>query len=198
MEKLDFSKGNGLIPVIVQDSQTLKVLMLGYMNEEAYVKTSDSGLVTFFSRSRQTLWTKGETSGNFLHVEQILVDCDKDTLLVKAKPDGPVCHAGPDTCFKENNDSGIIFLDYLQDLIIDRKRSMPEGSYTTRLFESGTGRIAQKVGEEAVELVIEGMGSNEDGILNEAADLVFHTMVLLAEKNLEFGDVVKVLKDRHK
>ncbi len=184
--------------MIIQDNQTLKVLMLGYMNEEAYLKTKETGLVTFFSRSRKSLWTKGETSGNFLQVKQIHIDCDQDTLLIMAKPDGPVCHVGPDTCFNEVNDPGIVFLDYLQDLIKDRKRSMPEGSYTTRLFESGISRIAQKVGEEAVEVVIEAMGNGEDGILNEAADLLFHMMVLLTEKGLELGDVVKVLKSRHK
>jgi len=162
------------------------------------MKTRETGLVTFYSRSRETLWTKGETSGNSLRVKQIRIDCDQDTLLIMARPDGPVCHDGPDTCFNEINDPGMVFLDYLQDLINDRKRKMPAGSYTTSLFESGTGRIAQKVGEEAVELVIEAMKDGDNAVLNEAADLLYHMMVLLADKGLEIVDVVKVLRDRHK
>jgi len=198
MYKLDFEKGDGLIPAIIQDDNTMKVLMLGYMNEEAYARTRETGIVTFYSRSRNALWTKGETSGNFLHVKEIRVDCDNDTLLIQAHPEGPVCHKGPDTCFSDENKSGTVFLEKLQNLISDRKQNMPEDSYTTRLFEKGTGRIAQKVGEEAVELVIEAMGNNDDLFLNEGADLLYHLIVLLSQKGYEIGDVVNVLIDRHK
>ena len=198
MQNIDFNKGEGLVPVIVQDEQTLKVLMLGYMNEEAWAKTNESGLVTFYSRSRNTLWTKGETSGNFLSVKKVMIDCDKDTILIMTKPSGPVCHKGPDTCFDQANESNLYFLEYLQDLIDDRKRTMPEGSYTTKLFEKGVSRIAQKVGEEAVETVIEAMGDNDNLFLNESADLVFHLVVLLTQKGYRMEDVVKVLADRHK
>ena len=158
MKSIDFDKGNGLVPVIIQDDQTMKVLMLGYMNAEAWKKTNDSGLVTFYSRSRNTLWTKGETSGNFLPVKKVMIDCDNDTILILARPKGPACHKGPDTCFNQVNKSNLFFLEYLQGLIDNRKLTMPEGSYTTKLFEKGVGRIAQKVGEEAVETVIEAMG----------------------------------------
>ncbi len=172
--------------------------MLGYMNQESFERTNETGLVTFFSRSRKTLWTKGETSGNFLQVKEILVDCDQDTLLVMAQPKGPVCHLGTDTCFNETNESGLGFLEYLQDLINERKVGMPEGSYTTSLFEKGIGRIAQKVGEEAVETVIEAMGNDNEAFLNEGADLLYHMLVLFAEKGSSIGEVVKVLKGRHK
>ena len=197
MKNLNFSKGDGLIPAIVQDYQTKKVLMLGYMNQESFEKTNETGLVTFYSRSRQTLWTKGETSGNYLQVKEILLDCDQDTLLVMAQPKGPVCHKGTDTCFNETNESSVVFLEYLQDLINERKARMPEGSYTTSLFEKGIGRIAQKVGEEAVETVIEAMGNDDEAFLNEGADLLYHMLVLFTEKGTSIGEIVKVLEDRH-
>jgi len=196
--KLDFSKGNGLIPAIIQDDLTRKVLMLGYMNEESLRITRESGLVTFFSRTRDVLWTKGETSGNSLRVKKIIADCDRDTLLIMARPDGPVCHDGPDTCFNEINQADLVFLDYLQELIKERKRTMPEGSYTTKLFKKGTAKIAQKVGEEAVELVIEAMKSDDEAFLNESADLMYHLIVLLVDRGWTLEDVAKVLADRHK
>ncbi len=196
-EKLDFSKNNGLIPAIVQDSVTRKVLMLGYMNEEALRMTRETGLVTFYSRSRKTLWTKGETSGNSMKLVRIMVDCDRDTLLVLAEPAGPVCHDGPDTCFNEINRGELFFLDHLQSLIHSRKRELPENSYTTKLFRKGTGKIAQKVGEEAVELVIEAMGTDDQAFLNEAADLMYHYIVLLVEKGVTLEDVAGILAQRH-
>lgn len=196
-EKLDFSKSNGLIPAIIQDDLTRKVLMLGYMNEESLRITRETGLVTFYSRTRDTLWTKGETSGNSLRVKKIIADCDRDTLLIMAKPDGPVCHDGPDTCFNEINQSDLFYLDYLQEVIKDRKHKMPEGSYTTKLFKKGTAKIAQKVGEEAVELVIESMKSDDEAFLNEAADLVYHLTVLLVDRGWTLQDVAKVLANRH-
>ena len=196
--KLDFDKLNGLIPAIIQDSQTNKVLMLGFMNKEAFHKTESDKVVTFFSRTKNRLWTKGEESGNFLDVVQILEDCDNDTLLIKAKPRGPVCHTGKDTCFNEHNSGSIDFIEYLQNLIDRRKKEMPEGSYTTKLFKSGINKVAQKVGEEAVELVIEAKDDNEDLFLGEAADLLFHMMVLLTAKNYRIEDVIKVLQGRHK
>ncbi len=197
-EKLDFSKGNGLIPAIIQDELTRKVLMLGYMNEESLKITRETGLVTFYSRSRDTLWTKGETSGNSLVVKKIIADCDRDTLLILARPDGPVCHDGPDTCFNEINQTDLVYLDYLQDVIKDRKRNMPEGSYTAKLFKKGTAKIAQKVGEEAVELVIEAMKTDDEAFLNEGADLLYHLIVLLVDRGWTLQDVAKVLARRHK
>jgi phosphoribosyl-AMP cyclohydrolase / phosphoribosyl-ATP pyrophosphohydrolase len=196
--KLDFDKLNGLIPAIIQDSISGKVLMLGFMNQEAYEKTLSTNLVTFYSRTKNRLWTKGEESGNFLDVKEILTDCDNDTILIKAKPRGPVCHTGSDTCFEEINKNSTLFLDYLQDLICKRKEEMPEGSYTTKLFTKGINKIAQKVGEEAVELVIESKDNNDELFLNEAADLMYHLLVLLAAKNYKLADVVKVLEERHK
>jgi phosphoribosyl-AMP cyclohydrolase / phosphoribosyl-ATP pyrophosphohydrolase len=195
---LDFNKLNGLIPAIIQDSVTNKVLMLGFMNQEAYDKTLSTKLVTFYSRTKNRLWTKGEESGNCLDVQEIMVDCDNDTLLIKAKPRGPVCHKGSDTCFEEKNNTSTLFLDFLQELIYQRKAEMPEGSYTTKLFTKGINKIAQKVGEEAVELVIEAKDNNDDLFLNEAADLMYHLLVLLAAKNYKLSDVVKVLEERHK
>ena len=195
---LDFSKLNGLIPAIIQDNKTSKVLMLGFMNQEAYDKTVREKQVTFFSRTKNRLWTKGEESGNFLDVVEITPDCDNDTVLIKANPRGPVCHTGADTCFNEVNGDSILFLAFLQDLINRRKTEMPEGSYTTKLFQKGINKIAQKVGEEAVELVIESKDQNDDLFLNEAADLVFHLLVLLSAKNYHLSDVVKVLETRHK
>ena len=195
---IDFAKGDGLVPVIVQDFKTSKVLMLGYMNEEAYQKTIQEKLVTFFSRSKQRLWTKGETSENYLVLKEILLDCDGDTLLVKADPQGPVCHTGNDTCFAEINQSGLLFLEHLQKVIKDRRFNPSGKSYTTSLFEKGINKIAQKVGEEAVELVIEAKDNNDDLFKNEAADLIFHLMVLLEQKNMSMGEVVAILEERHK
>jgi phosphoribosyl-ATP pyrophosphohydrolase/phosphoribosyl-AMP cyclohydrolase len=197
-EKLDFSKGDGLIPAIIQDDRTRKVLMLGYMSKESLQLTRETGLVTFFSRSRDVLWTKGETSGNSLHVKKIITDCDRDTLLIMARPDGPVCHDGPDTCFNEINQIDLMFLDYLQEVIRERKHTLPEGSYTAKLFKAGTAKIAQKVGEEAVELVIESMRKDDEAFLNESADLIYHLIVLLTDRGWTLQDVARVLAERHK
>lgn len=195
---LDFEKLNGLVPAIIQDAATQKVLMLGFMNREAYQKTLDTKLVTFYSRTRNKLWTKGEESGNFLDVVEILPDCDNDTLLIKARPRGPVCHTGHDTCFDEKNTKGMAFIDYLQHFIQKRKQEMPENSYTTKLFSRGINRMAQKVGEEAVEVVIESKDNNDDLFLGEAADLVYHLIVLLTAKGFSLDDVAAVLESRHK
>ena len=196
--KIDFEKMGGLIPAIIQDSATSKVLMLGFMNEEAYTKTKETGMVTFFSRTRNTLWTKGETSGHFLKVVSVLIDCDNDTLLIKAIPAGPVCHTGKDTCFGEKNNEDIMFLKFLQDFIEQRRQEMPEGSYTTSLFNKGINRMAQKVGEEAVETVIEATNGTEEGFLYEASDLVYHLIVLLTSKGYSLDDLGRELKKRHK
>lgn len=196
--KLDFQKGDGLVPAIVQDWCTGKVLMLGYMNEESLKKTKAEGRVTFYSRSKGRLWTKGETSGNFLNVKEITSDCDNDTLLIKVEPEGPVCHTGSDTCFDEQNSTNALFLHYLQQIINERKESTAAKSYTKLLFDKGINKIAQKVGEEAVELVIEAKDSDEDLFKNEAADLLFHLLVLLEAKDVKLGDVVDVLRERHK
>lgn len=198
MKNIDFKKGAGLVPAIVQDADTGKVLMLGYMNDEAYKKTLKEGKVTFYSRSRQQLWTKGETSGNFLYLEEILIDCDGDTLLVKARPAGPVCHTGSDTCFDEQNSANALFLHYLQHVIEERKTAPAEKSYTRSLFDKGINKIAQKVGEEAVELVIEAKDENDDLFKNEAADLLYHFLVLLEVKDIKLSEVIEVLKERHK
>ena len=195
---LNFNKAGGLIPAVVQDALTEKVLMVGFMNREAYQKTVDSKLATFYSRTRNRLWTKGEESGNFLDVVNILADCDNDTLLLRVHPRGPVCHTGDDTCFgEENNHEGIHFLEYLQELINTRRREMPPGSYTTKLFQSGINKIAQKVGEEAVELVIEAKDQNDELFLNEAADLMYHLIVLLAARGYSLQSVAEVLSVRH-
>ena len=196
--KLDFEKMGGLIPAIVQDNDTNKVLMLGFMNEEANEKTMQTGKVTFFSRTRNCLWTKGETSGNVLKVISVLVDCDNDTLLVKAHPTGPVCHTGADTCFGEKNEEAIMFLKYLQNFIERRRQEMPEGSYTTSLFMKGINRMAQKVGEEAVETVIEATNGTDDRLIYEASDLIYHLIVLLTSKGMRIEDLAKELKKRHK
>lgn len=193
--KLDFNKNNGLIPCIIQDNTTQKVLMLGYMNEEALAKTQSEKRVTFFSRTKERLWTKGETSGNFLEVVDIIEDCDADTLLIKAKPTGPVCHTGADTCFNESNQS--FGLKELETTIQARKANPKEGSYTTSLLQAGINKVAQKVGEEAVELVIESKDQNDELFLGEAADLMYHFLVLLAAKNKNLSDVEGVLKKRH-
>lgn len=195
--KLDFEKSNGLIPAIVQDADTLKVLMLGYMDQAALDKTRETGLVTFFSRSKNRLWTKGESSGNFLHLVAIKQDCDDDTLLVTAKPVGPVCHTGSDTCFDEENNRPD-FLSYLEKVIVDRKENPDERSYTASLFRKGINKVAQKVGEEAVELVIEAKDDNKDLFLNEAADLLYHYLVLLVAKGYRLEDVLDILRSRHK
>ena len=196
--KLDFEKMGGLIPAIIQDSCTGKVLMLGFMNEEALSKTQETGKVTFFSRTKNRLWTKGETSGNFLNVVSIAVDCDNDTLLIKVKPVGPVCHTGSDTCFGETNQTDLFFLSYLQDFIDKRKAEMPEGSYTTSLFKKGVNRMAQKVGEEAVETVIEATNGTDEGFLYEASDLIYHLIVLLTSKGHRIEELAQELKKRHK
>ncbi len=194
--RIDFEKyADGLVPAIVQDAKTQKVLMLGFMNREAFEKTKGINLVTFFSRSRQKLWTKGETSGNFLDVKEILIDCDSDTLLIKANPAGAVCHTGADTCFDERNEAEN-FLFELEKTIRDRKANPSDESYTTKLFRQGINKIAQKVGEEAVELVIEAKDDNDDSFKNEAADLLYHLLVLFAEKEIPFGEVLEKLKER--
>jgi phosphoribosyl-AMP cyclohydrolase / phosphoribosyl-ATP pyrophosphohydrolase len=189
---------DGLLPVVVQDDQTNKVLMLGYMNNEAYQKTVAENRVTFFSRSKQRLWTKGETSNNYLNVKKILIDCDEDTILIKARPDGPTCHTGADTCFEEKNEGQASFLNYLQKTIIrDRKNNPSDASYTSSLFKKGVNKIAQKVGEEAVELVIEAKDNNDDLFKGEAADLLFHYLILLEQRNMDLDDIVAVLQERH-
>ena len=195
--KPDFSKyADGLVPAIVQDAATGVVLMLGFMNTEALEKTVQSGLVTFYSRSKQRLWTKGETSRNYLHVTSIKKDCDHDTILIKAKPDGPVCHTGSDTCFNEENISQS-FLSELEKIIADRKENPVEGSYTSSLFAKGINAMAQKVGEEAVELVIEAKDNDAGKFKNEAADLLFHYLILLKAKGFILGDIITVLRERH-
>ena len=195
--KIDFTKhADGLVPAIVQDFDTEKVLMLGFMNEVALQKTEELGRVTFFSRSKQRLWTKGEESGNFLELKSLAIDCDNDTLLIKAHPQGPVCHTGADTCWMEKNHSSN-FLNYLEDIIDLRKKASPEESYVAKLFSKGINKVAQKVGEEAVELVIEAKDDNEALFLNEAADLMFHYLLLLNAKGYKLDHVVEILKSRH-
>lgn len=194
--EIDFEKGSGLVPAIVQDSKTGKVLMLAYMNQEALDKTHSSGNVTFYSRSRQALWTKGETSGNFLLLEKVYKDCDSDTLLIKARPTGPVCHLGSDTCFGESNCEMKETLLALEEIIIDRKLNPKEGSYTTELFEKGLSRIAQKVGEEAVELIIAAKDGNKAEIMAECADMLYHMLVLLQERNISLQEVLETLEKR--
>jgi len=198
--ELNFNKLSGdILPAIFQDSTSGKVLMLGFMNREAYDKTIETGKVTFFSRTKGRLWTKGEESGNFLNVVSIQSDCDQDTLLIKANPVGPVCHTGDDTCWGETNQpDDLMFLKVLQDFIVKRKVEMPKGSYTTSLFQDGTAKIAQKVGEEAVETVIEAMANNDERLLYEASDLVYHLIVLLTQKGYRLEDIARELKKRHK
>lgn len=192
----DFTKLDGLIPAVVQDAYTSHVLMVGFMNQEAYHKTKTDGRVTFYSRTKKRLWTKGETSGNFLTVKDILIDCDNDTLLIKALPAGPVCHTGTDTCFGASKNKATD-LGFLERTIQERKRNPKEGSYTNILLNKGINKVAQKVGEEAVELVIEAKDDNKELFLNEAADLMYHYLVLLAAKDFELDDVITVLKERH-
>ena len=197
VRKIEFSKsGNDLVPVIVQDSSTNIVLMLGFMNREALQETIDTELVTFYSRSKQRLWVKGETSKNFLHLVDIKTDCDFDTLLIKARPDGVVCHTGAETCFNESNTSED-FLRTLEKIITGRKKHPVSGSYTSTLFKNGINAIAQKVGEEAIELIIESKDNNKKYFVNEAADLLFHYLVLLRAKNIALDDVLDILKERH-
>ena len=195
--KIEFSKyGDGLVPVIVQDFSTNKVLMLGFMNEVALHKTEESGKVTFYSRSKKRLWTKGEESGIFLLLREVIIDCDNDTLLIKAEPVGPVCHTGADTCFSEKNHRND-FLEHLEHIIDLRKQASPDESYVAGLFAKGINKIAQKVGEEAVEMVIEAKDDNADLFINEAADLLFHYLLLLNAKGFKLHDVKKILQKRH-
>ncbi len=196
--KVNFSKGDGLVPAIIQDAKTMKVLMLGYMNEASLEKTQKEGKVTFYSRSKNRLWTKGEESGNFLHVVSIANDCDDDTLLIQVNPAGPVCHKGTDTCWADRNENAVAFLTELQDFIDKRKAEMPEGSYTTHLFTKGIRKITQKVGEEAVETVIGAMANDDENFLYEGADLIYHLIVLLTYKGYRIEDLIKELKSRHK
>lgn len=198
LDKIDFEKVGGLIPAVVQDAFSKQVLMLGYLNQEAIQKTLETGKVTFFSRTKQRLWTKGESSGNFLLVKDILLDCDGDTLLIKAEPVGPVCHTGADTCFEESNQSNTAFIDKLRATIKDRKNNPSDTSYTASLFAKGINKVAQKVGEEAVEIVIEAKDDNKELFLGEAADLLYHYLVLLEAKGYELDEVMEVLMERHK
>ena len=195
--EIDFEKMGGLVPAIIQDADTAKVLMLGFMNREAYEKTMETGKVTFYSRTRQHLWTKGEESGNFLHLVSLSVDCDQDTLLIQVHPEGPVCHTGTDTCWGEKNERPVLFLQELQDFIRTRHTEMPEGSYTTSLFRSGVNKMAQKVGEEAVETVIEACNGTDDRFIYESADLMYHLIVLLTSKGYGIEDIARELKVRH-
>lgn len=196
ISEVDFAKADGLVPCIVQDARTRVVLVLGFMSPEALQKTVKENRVTFYSRTKKRLWTKGETSGNFLNVVSIRFDCDKDTLLIMANPVGPVCHKGWDTCFDEVNEAN--GLGFLEQIITDRKKNPKEGSYTTQLFQSGINKVAQKVGEEAVELVIEAKDNNKELFLNEAADLMYHYLVLLTAKGYSLNEVIDILKKRHK
>jgi phosphoribosyl-ATP pyrophosphohydrolase/phosphoribosyl-AMP cyclohydrolase len=196
--KANFKRNNGLLPVIVQDYKTGKVLMHAFMNETAFKKTKKNGKVTFFSRSRQKLWTKGETSGNYLIVKDMILDCDQDTLLVKAEPHGPACHTGKDTCFGENNLSDNDFLFQLEELIAQRKKKLPPSSYTTKLFKAGIPKIAKKVGEESTELIIEAFTGDSDRMKQEAADLIYHLLVLLRARSIPLKDVIEILNQRHR
>jgi phosphoribosyl-AMP cyclohydrolase / phosphoribosyl-ATP pyrophosphohydrolase len=194
---VNFKKySDGLVPAIIQDAATQKVLMLGFMNAEALIKTSELQKVTFFSRSKNRLWTKGEESGNYLFVKEIKVDCDNDTLLIKVQPTGPVCHTGADTCWDEKNETSN-FLAELEDIITERKNNPSEQSYSSSLFKKGINKIAQKVGEEAIELVIEAKDDNTELFKNEAADLLFHYLILLQAKGFAMSDVIEILKQRH-
>lgn len=206
--EIDFNKMQGLVPAIIQDADTRQVLMLGYMNQQAYDLTVMTGKVTFWSRTRKTTWTKGETSGNYLHVVDIKNDCDNDTLLIRVHPAGPVCHTGTDTCWGENNepvrsmlktegDNPLLFLSELQDFIEERHRQMPEGSYTTSLFRDGLNRMAQKVGEEALELVIEAVNGTDDRMIYEGSDMLYHLIVLMTDKGLRIEQLAEELKKRH-
>ncbi len=201
MKNIDFTKGNGLVPAIVQDADTRVVLMLGYMNQEALTMTETSGMVTFYSRSKDRIWTKGEESGNYLRLVEVRADCDRDALLIKAKPSGPVCHRGTDTCWEETNENRLGFLEQLEEVISNRQQEAGsedrKGSYVVSLFQEGINKIAQKVGEEAVETIIEAKDADKTRFLNESADLLFHFMVLLRAKGHGLSDVVSVLEGRH-
>ena len=196
--KIDFEKNNGLIPAIIQDAKTNKVLMLGYMNQESYDITVQKKKVTFFSRSRQELWTKGVTSGNELLVKDIKIDCDNDTILVKAEPTGPICHTGKDTCFDEKNELQEDFLPILEEIISERKNSKPEDSYTAKLLSAGLNKISQKVGEEATEVIVAALNESDDELKNEVADLLYHLLVLLQAKGISLSEINTVLANRHK
>ena len=198
VSKIDFEKGSGLVPAIVQDADTLQVLMLGYMNADAVAKTQDTQLVTFYSRSRDTLWTKGETSGNSLALVSLDIDCDKDTILVKARPAGPTCHEGTVSCFGDEGASGVGFLAYLESLIEDRKDADADSSYTAKLLQGPLRRAAQKVGEEGVETALAAVAETDDKLTSEAADLIYHLLVLLAAKDVKFDSVIEELQRRHK
>ncbi len=197
MNNIDFKKGDGLVPVIIQDSVTDKVLMLGYMNEESYKKTIETKKVTFYSRSRQKLWVKGETSGNFLNLVEVKLDCDNDSLLIKVEPVGPACHTGDDTCWGEKNVASYGFLSRLESVIEDRYNNPDEKSYTCHLFKKGINKIAQKVGEEAVETIIEAKDNNDDLFKNEVADLMYQLMVLIKDKKITYSEIMEVLEQRH-
>jgi phosphoribosyl-ATP pyrophosphohydrolase/phosphoribosyl-AMP cyclohydrolase len=196
MINIDFNKGQGLVPVVIQDYNTFQVLMVGYMNEEAKKKTVDEGKVTFFSRSKNRLWTKGETSGNFLIVKEITTDCDNDALLIKVDPAGPVCHTGKKSCFDEDTSKGFVYS--LEQIINQRIDDNIQDSYTNKIYRKGINKVAQKVGEEAVELIIESKDDNQDLFKNEAADLLYHMLILLKTKKITFSDIEEVLKSRHK
>ncbi len=198
IKDLNFEKMNGLIPAIIIDNSNGQILMLGFMNQEALEKTLQTKLVTFFSRTKNALWTKGETSKNYLHLVDIKTDCDNDTLLVYANPDGNTCHTGKYSCFDIPKQPSINFLNQLFSLIKERKEKLPENSYTTKLFQSGTNRIIQKVGEEAIETVIAAKNRDKHEIINETSDLLYHLFVMLAEQDIEFSDIVKNLENRHK
>jgi phosphoribosyl-ATP pyrophosphohydrolase/phosphoribosyl-AMP cyclohydrolase len=196
MEQIDFSKSNGLVPVVIQDNNTLQVLMVGYMNEEAFSRTTKENIVTFFSRSKNRLWTKGETSGNYLNVREIYADCDNDSILIKVDHAGPVCHTGSTSCFADETSKGFIY--ELEQVINKRIKDDTEGSYTNKLYKKGINKVAQKVGEEAVELVIEAKDNNIDLFKNEAADLLYHLLILLKTKGVTLESIEEVLKERHK
>lgn len=196
--KIDFEKGGGLVPAIIQHADTLQVLMLGYMNAESVEKTKKTGLVTFYSRSRQTLWTKGETSGNLLNLVSLDVDCDNDTILIKARPEGPTCHTGTISCFGEDGPIGLGFLAYLEELVQNRKHGNPDESYTSKLLQGPLHRMAQKVGEEGVETALAAVAESDEKLISEAGDLLYHLTVLLAAKNISLSDVIKELQSRHK
>lgn len=195
---LDFDKMGGILPAVIQDTKTNEVLMLGFMNLEAYEKTLSEGLVTFYSRTKKRLWTKGEESGNFMDVVEIKEDCDADTLLIRVNPRGPACHTGTRTCFGESVRDDLSFLQHLQELLRSRKEELPEQSYTAKLFSNGPRKIAKKVGEEAAELIIEAMDSDDDKFLNEAADLLFHMTILLVDRGYKLEDLSRILAERHK
>jgi phosphoribosyl-ATP pyrophosphohydrolase/phosphoribosyl-AMP cyclohydrolase len=196
MEQIDFIKGNGLVPVVIQDNNTLQVLMVGYMNEEALEKTRKEKKVTFFSRSKNRLWTKGETSGNYLHIKEVLTDCDNDSILIKVNPAGSVCHTGSTSCFGDESAKGFIY--ELEHIINQRIKNNTKESYTNQLYKKGINKVAQKVGEEAVELIIESKDNNIDFFRNEAADLLYHLIILLKAKGVNLQSIEEVLKERHK